>query len=173
MFDLMAAACQANLTRIFSFKMGRDGSSRVYPESGCTEGFHPASHHQEKEGNLLLYQKINTYHVSMLPYFLDKLKNIREGDRDLLEQSVIIYGSPMGDSNLHNHKRLPLIMLGHLNGQLKANLHIRVPDGTPMANAWASVVQKLGVDVDKVGDSTTALDLNEAAAATTTDSAGA
>ena len=173
MFDLMAAACQANLTRIFSFKMGRDGSSRVYPESGCTEGFHPASHHQEKEANLLLYQKINTYHVSMLPYLLEKLKNIREGDRDLLEQSVIIYGSPMGDSNLHNHKRLPLILLGHLNGQLKGNLHIRVPDGTPMANAWASVVQKLGVDVDRVGDSTAALDLNEAAAATTTDSAGA
>jgi hypothetical protein len=172
MFDLMAAACQADLTRIFSFKMGRDGSSRVYPESGCTEGFHPASHHQEKEANLLQFQKINTYHVSMLPYFLEKLKNIREGDRDLLEQSLIIYGSPMGDSNLHNHKRLPLLLLGHVNGQLKGNLHIRVADGTPMANVWASVVQKLGVDVDKVGDSTAALDLNEAAAATTTDSAG-
>jgi len=173
MSDLMAAAFQANLTRIFSFKMGRDGSSRVYPESGCTEGFHPASHHQEKEANLLQYQKINTYHVSMLPYLLDKLKNIREGDRNLLEQSLIIYGSPMGDSNLHNHKRLPLILLGHVNGQLKGNLHIRVEDGTPMANVWASVVQKLGVDVDHVGDSTAALDLNEAAAATTTDSAGA
>ncbi len=167
MMDLMAAAFEANLTRVFSFKMGRDGSSRTYPESGCAEGFHPASHHQEKEANLREFQKINTYHVSMLPYLLAKLKNIREGDRDLLEQSVIVYGSPMGDSNLHNHKRLPLILLGHLNGQLKGNTHIRVADGTPMANAWLAVVQKMGVDIAKVGDSTGALDLNGTAVVTT------
>jgi hypothetical protein len=167
MMDLMAAAFEANLTRIFSFKMGRDGSSRTYPESGCNAGFHPTSHHQEKEANLLEFQKINTYHVSMLPYLLAKLKSIKEGDTTLLDQSLVIYGSPMGDSNLHNHKRLPLILLGHLNGQLKGNLHIRAADGTPMANTWLSAMQKLGVEVDKVGDSTAPLDLNQAGPVTT------
>jgi hypothetical protein len=168
MFDLMAAAFEANLTRVVSFKMGRDGSSRVYPESGCTAGFHPASHHQEKESSLLDFQKINTYHVGLLPYVLAKLKSLREGETDLLEQSIIVYGSPMGDSNLHNHKRLPLILIGHLNGELKGNTHIHVPDGTPMANVWLSLMQHIGVDVDKVGDSTGPLELNDAAAGTTT-----
>lgn len=163
MFDLVAAAFQADLTRVVSFKMGRDGSSRVYPESGCTAGFHPASHHQEKENNLREFQKINTYHVGMLPYLLAKLAAIKSRDTPLLEQSLVIYGSPMGDSNLHNHQRLPLILLGHLNGQLKGNTHIRVPDGTPMANVWLSVMQKMGVEIKKVGDSAAALDLNAAA----------
>ncbi|HVB39002.1 MAG TPA: DUF1552 domain-containing protein, partial [Vicinamibacterales bacterium] len=146
MMDLMAAAFQSNLTRVFSFKTSRDGSSRVYPESGCDSGFHPISHHQEKESNLRLLQLINTYHVSMLPYFLAKLKSIPEGDGNLLEKSLIVYGSPMGDSNLHNHKRLPLILLGHANGQLAGNHHVRVADDTPMANVWVPVLQKLGVE---------------------------
>ena len=110
-----------------------------------------------------LFQKLNTYHVSMVPYLLEKLKAVQEGDRDLLENSLIIYGSPMGDSNLHNHRRLPLFLAGHAGGRLKGNLHIAAPDDTPMANVWLAVLQKLGIDRAAFGDSTAALDLDVAA----------
>jgi hypothetical protein len=162
MFDLMALALQSNLTQIFSFKMSRDVSGRVYPESGVKTGFHNASHHQEKEENIRQYQKINTYHVGLLPYLLAKLKTIQEADSNLLEKSAILYGSPMGDSNLHNHKRVPLILLGHANGQLKGNYHVRVADETPMANVGLSLLHTLGVETDKFGDSIAPLDLNPA-----------
>ncbi len=98
--------------------------------------------------------------MSTVPYLLRKLQAIQEGDRNLLDRALIIYGSPMGDSNLHNHRRLPLFLAGHANGQLKGNLHIAAPEDTPMANVWLSVLQTLGVDRESFGDSTTALDLN-------------
>ncbi len=167
MMDLMAAAFQADLTRVFSLKLSRDASSRVYPESGVDSGFHPASHHQEKEDKLRVLQKINTYHVSMVPYLLAKLKSIPEGDRNLLENSLIIYGSPMGDSNLHNHRRLPLFLAGHAGGRLRGNVHIEASDDTPMANVWLSVLRTLGVEKEKFGDSAEAMDLNPAVDATT------
>jgi len=91
----------------------------------------------------------------MLPYFLDKLKNIQEGDSNMLDKTMIIYGSPMADSNLHNHRRCPLIVLGHANGQLGGNQHIITPDGTPMANAMLTMMHKLGMnDIKQLGDST-------------------
>ena len=104
---------------------------------------------------------INKYHVSMLPYFLDKLKGIQESDGNMLDKTMIIYGSPMGDSNLHNHRRCPLILLGKAEGQLAGNLHIKAPDGTPMANAMLSMMHTLGLnDQTKFGDATGALNLN-------------
>jgi len=166
MMDLMATAFQADLTRVVSFKLARDASSRLYPNSGADEGFHPSSHHQENKDKVRLFQKINTYHVSMVPYLLEKLKSVQEGDRNLLQRSLVIYGSPMGDSNLHNHRRLPLFLAGHANGQLRGNLHVAAADDTPMANVWLSVLQKLGIDKQAFGDSTAALDLNAAANAT-------
>jgi hypothetical protein len=160
MFDLQVLAFQSDLTRVFSFKMGRDASGRVYPESGVKTGFHPASHHQEKEDRITDFAKINKYHVSMLPYLLDKLKKTANGDGNLLDQTLIVYGSPMGDSNLHNHKRCPLFLAGHANGQLQGGLHIKAPDGTPMANVMLSVLHKLGItDVPSFGDSTGEVDL--------------
>ena len=137
MFDLQAVAFASDITRVFSFKMGRDGSSRVYPDSGVKTGFHPASHHQDREDRILDFAKINKYHVSLLPYFLEKLKNTPDGDRNLLDNTMVIYGSPMGNSNVHNHKRCPLFVAGHAGGKLKGNLHIKAADGTPMANADA------------------------------------
>jgi hypothetical protein len=168
MMDLMVTAFQTDLTRVVSFKLARDASSRLYPNSGVDEGFHPSSHHQENAEKVRLFQKINTYHVSMVPYLLERLKSLQEGDQNLLERSLVIYGSPMGDSNLHNHRRLPLFLAGHANGELRGSLHIASADGTPMANVWLSVLQKLGVDKDRFGDSTGALDLNAAAANATT-----
>jgi uncharacterized protein DUF1552 len=157
MFDIQALAFAADITRVFSFKMGRDGSSRTYPESGTDKPFHPASHHGGTEKNVRDFYLINKYHVGMLPYFLDKLKGITEGDGTLLDKSLIMYGSPMADSNLHSHRRCPLILLGHANGKLGGNLHLKAPDGTPMANTMLSVMHTLGMDdVSRFGDSTSA-----------------
>lgn len=154
MFDLQALAFAADITRVFSFKMGRDGSSRVYPDSGSNRPFHPASHHGGSENGVKEFFKINKYHVGMLPYFLDKLKSIQEGESNMLDKTMIIYGSPMGDSNLHNHVRCPLILLGKANGQLAGNVHLKAANGTPMANAMLSMMHSLGMnDMKTFGDS--------------------
>ena len=160
MFDLQALAFAADVTRVFSFKMGRDGSARTYPESGSEKPFHPASHHGGAEKAVREFFSINKYHVGMLPYFLNKLKSMSEGDSNLLEKTMILYGSPMADGNLHNHRRCPLIVLGHANGKLAGNMHVKAPDGTPMANAMLSMMQSLGLDdVKRFGDSTDAFTL--------------
>jgi hypothetical protein len=154
MFDFQVLAFESDMTRVFSFKTGRDASSRAYPESGTNKGFHPASHHGGREPNILDFNLINKYHVSLLPYFLDRLKNTRDGDSNLLEKTAIIYGSPMGDPNLHNHRRCPLVLLGHGAG-LQGNLHLKAPDGTPMANAMLGLLHRLGLDdLKSFGDST-------------------
>jgi hypothetical protein len=155
MFDFQVLAFQSDMTRVFSFKTGRDASSRAYPESGTNKGFHPASHHGGREAAILDFNMINRYHVSMLPYFMDKLKSTMDGDKDLLEQTVIVYGSPMADGNLHNHRRCPLLLLGHGNGALAGNMHLKAPDGTPMANVMLTLMHKLGLDhMNSFGDST-------------------
>jgi hypothetical protein len=155
MFDLQALAFQADVTRVFSFKTGRDASSRVYPESGVTKGFHPASHHGNKPGNIAEFAQINRYHVSQLPYFLEKLQSIQEGDASLLDKTLIVYGSPMADGNVHNHKRCPLIVLGGANGRLPGNVHLQAPAGTPMANVMLTLMHAIGLtDIQQFGDST-------------------
>ena len=155
MFDVQALAFEADVTRVFSFKMGRDASGRVYPLSETTKPFHAASHHGGNEDSIVEFSKINRYHVSLLPYFLDKLQNTMEGDTNLLDKSLILYGSGMGDPNLHNHKRCPLVVLGHANGRLPGGLHLMAPDGTPMANPMLSLLHALGHDdLAGFGDST-------------------
>lgn len=161
MFDLQVVAFASDVTRVFSFKMARDGSSRAYPESGHAGPFHPTSHHQDKEDKIRDFAKINKYHVSMLPYFLDKLKATPDGEGNLLDNTMVLYGSPMGNSNLHNHRRCPLILLGHAGGKLKGGLHLKAKDETPMANAMLSMLHTLGLDdMKSFGDSTAPFDLN-------------
>ena len=170
LMDLIALAFAADTTRVFSFKLGRDASGRAYPESGLTTGFHNASHHGEREDRIMDFAKINRYHVSMVPYLMEKLKNTPEGDGNLLDNSLIVYGSPMGDSNIHNHKRVPLFVAGHAGGQLKGGVHIKAPDGTPMANAMLTMLHMLGrTDMQQFGDSTSELDLNNPPSATTSE----
>ena len=154
MFDFQVLAFESDMTRVFSFKTGSDASSRAYPESGTNKGFHPASHHGGRESAILDFNKINRYHVSMLPYFLDKLANTMDGDKSLLDQTMIMYGSPMADGNIHNHRRCPLLLLGHGNGRLAGEMHLKAPDGTPMANVFLTVMHKLGLNVNSFGDST-------------------
>jgi hypothetical protein len=166
MFDLQALAFASDMTRVFTFKTGRDASARVYPESGTDTPFHPASHHGGNEERVLDFAKINQYHVSMLPYFLEKLSAIQEGDSNMLDKTMILFGSPMADGNLHNHRRCPLIVLGKGNGQLEGNLHLRAPDGTPMANAMLSLMHKLGMDdLEHFGDSTGDMSLSSSPSA--------
>ena len=161
MFDLQALAFEADVTRVFSFKMGRDASSRVYPESGVEKGFHPSSHHGGNPDNVLEFAEINRYHVGLVPYLLDRLSRIREGDGTLLDKSMVVYGSPMGDSNVHNHKRCPLFVVGGANGRMDGDLHLRADPGTPMANVMVSLMHNLGMDdVKSFGDSTGAFALS-------------
>ena len=160
MFDLQAVAFAADVTRVFAFKLSRDVSNRVFVETGVNTGFHIASHHNDREDRILDFEKINRYHVSLLPYFLDKLKNTPDGDSNLLENSLLLYGSPMGNPNVHNHKRCPLLLLGHAGGQLKGNQHVKAADGTPMANAMLAALQKIGYEADNFGDSTGTVNLN-------------
>lgn len=155
MFDLQAHAFEADATRVFSFKIGRDGSGRVYPESGTSKSFHNASHHGARGEPVLEFYQINKYHVSMIPYFLEKLRSIEEADGNLLDKTVVLYGSPMGDGNLHNHRRCPLFMVGGGNGRPGQGLHLKAPEGTPMANVMLSLVQHMGIDdLESFGDST-------------------
>src|SRR5438034_6207139 len=166
MMDLIALAFVADTTRVFSFKLGRDASGRAYPESGVNTGFHNASHHGEREERILDFSKINRYHVSMVPYLLDKLKKTADGDATLLDNSLIIYGSPMADSNIHHHRRAPLFLAGHAGGRLKGGMHIKAPDGTPMANPMLTMLHMMGRDdLQQFGDSTGELDLNNPAPA--------
>lgn len=154
MFDLQALAFMTDTTRVSAFKMSRDVSGRVWPESGVKTPFHPCSHHGENPARIAEFAKLNRYHVSLLPYFFQKLKDTPDGDGNLLDHSMVLYGSPMGDSNVHNHKRVPVVLVGHANGALKGNLHLRTKDGTPMANVLLTMLHKLGVGVESFGDST-------------------
>jgi hypothetical protein len=168
MFDLQALAFASDMTRVFAFKLGRDASNRTYPESGFNGAFHSSSHHGEREERIMDFAKINAYHVSLIPYFMEKLKATPDGEGTLLDNTLIVYGSPMGDSNIHNHKRVPMFLAGHAGGAIKGGLHLRAADGTPMANVMLSVLHKLGIDDQPTfGDSTSEFDLNGTSPTTT------
>lgn len=155
MFDLQVLALQTDMTRVIAFKTGRDAQNRVFPESGSSQPFHPASHHGNREDRILEFNKICKYRMAQLPYFLDKLKNTIDGDASLLDKTMIIWGSPMADPNVHNHRRCPLVVMGHANGQLKGGVHLKTPDGTPMANVMLTLMHQLGLDdMRTFGDST-------------------
>ena len=161
MFDLQAVALASEITRVFAFKMSRDVSGRVFPPTGVTTGFHNASHHNERPERIRDFARINMYHVSLVPYFLERLQRTPDGDGNLLDNSFVVYGSPMGNPNLHNHKRCPLFLAGKGGGQLKGGLHLKAPDGTPMANVFLTLARQLGMkDVPSFGDSTGEFDLN-------------
>jgi hypothetical protein len=155
MFDLQVLAFMSDTTRVFSFKFGRDASGRVYPLSGVETGFHNASHHGTNEERIRQFSEINKYHVSLLPYFLEKLQAATEGDSNLLEKTLVIYGSPMANGNLHNHRNCPLLLLGHGGGAVAGGVHVKAADGTPMANVMLTLLHKLGVNDQRTfGDST-------------------
>jgi hypothetical protein len=154
LLDLQLLAFMTETTRVSSFKMARDVSSAVYPESGVKTPFHGLSHHGEDPKRLAEFAQLNAYHVSTIAPFIDKLKNTPDGDGNLLDHSLVLYGSPMGDSHLHEHKRVPVFLAGHANGAVRGNLHLNCPEGTPMANLLLTIGRRLGVETfDRIGDS--------------------
>jgi len=160
MFDLQLVALRSDITRVFALKLGRDNSNRVYPESGFTGAFHPTSHHSGKLEKILNFAKMNEFHVGQLAYLLERMRDTPDGEGSLLDNSVVIYGSPMGDSNLHNHKRVPFFIAGHAGGRIKGSTHIKAPSGTPLANAMLGALHALGMDdVAAFGDGEGALSL--------------
>ena len=171
MFDLQVLALQSDMTRAITFKTGFDQSNRTFPHSGTTKSIHGASHHGNVPDDILDFHKINTYRMGALGYFLDKMKNTIDGDGSLLDKTAIVWGSPMGDSNLHNHIRCPLLLMGHANGALQGNMHIAAAEGTPMANAFVSLMNGLGHELNSFGDSNGALDLSMSRAVTSTGAA--
>jgi len=146
----------SDTTRVFSLKLGRDASPRTYPESGTSTPFHAASHHGGREDRVENFAKINAHHVSMVPYFLEQLKDYEEEGTSLLDKTMVMYGSAMADSNLHNHIRCPLFLVGGAGGALKrGGQHVRAPIGTPMANVFLDLLHRMGVDdLNSFGNST-------------------
>jgi hypothetical protein len=167
LFDLQVLALETDMTRIIAFKTGRDAQNRVFPESGSTQPFHPTSHHGDREDRILEFNKINKYRVGQLPYLLDRLKSTMDGESSLLEKTMVVWGSPMADPNVHNHRRCPLLLLGHANGALKGNLHVKAADATPMSNVFLTLAHSLGMDdLKQFGDSTGTFSVTQSVAAT-------
>ena len=155
MIDLQMIAFRSEITRVVSFKLGRDTSNRVYPGSGSTGAFHIVSHHSERPERVLEFAKINEYHVrSTLPYFLKQLQDTPDGDGTMLDNAVIMYGSPMGNPNQHNHKRVPFLIAGHAGGAIKGGVHLKAKNATPLSNVMLSLLHTLGHDdLKSFGDS--------------------
>jgi hypothetical protein len=154
MFDLMALAYQANVTRVSTFMVAREVSNRTYPQVGVTDGHHAISHHQNRPEKMDKNVKIQTYNIGLFKHFLDRLANTPDGDGSLLDHTVLIYGSNMSNSNAHDHFPLPNLVVGGAAGTLKGHRHLRYPDHTPMTNLLVSVLDKVGVREEKLGDST-------------------
>jgi hypothetical protein len=154
MYDLLALAYQANITRVATFMVAREVSNRTYPQVGVPDGHHAISHHQNRPEKMEKNVKIQTYHVSLLNHFLDKLKNTPDGDGSLLDHSLFLYGSNMSNSNAHDHFPLPNLVIGGAGGRVKGGRHLRYPDHTPMANLLVTALNRVGVQEEHLGDST-------------------
>jgi hypothetical protein len=159
MFDLQVLAFRTEMTRIATMMYARDTSGAVYPQSGVRDGFHVASHHGNNRANMDKYALINKYHVQMLAYFLGKLQATPDGDGNLLDHSMILYGSSMSNGNQHDHDPLPLILAGGASGKLNGGRHLKFAPHTPASNLLLSMLDKLGVHQDKHGDSTGKLEV--------------
>lgn len=151
MYDLQLLAFQADLTRVITFMMVRDLSQRAYPECGVPDAQHAISHHQEDPATVAKYAKVNAYHVSMFGYFLEKLQATPDGDGTLLDHVLLLYGSAMGNSNRHDPKDLPMLLAGSGAGTLKGGRHLRY-EHKPVANLYMTMLDKLGVSADRLGD---------------------
>jgi hypothetical protein len=154
MYDLIALAYQGDMTRIFTFMIGREQSGRTFPEFGIPDAHHAISHHQNDPVKLAKLAKVNTYHITLFTRLLEKLKATPDGDGSLLDNSIMIYGSGMSNGNAHDPKNLPIIVLGGGSGHLQGGRHIQYAKDTPLANLHLTVLDMLGVHVDRIGDST-------------------
>ena len=154
MFDLQTVAFQADLTRVTTLVYSREASSHTYPEIGINDGHHPLSHHGGKKDSIEKLKKINAFHVGLFGHFLDKLKSTPDGDGNLLDHSMVVYGSSLSDGNKHLHNDLPVLLAGGGNGTLKPGRHVVYEKDTPMTNLYMSMLERMGVNPESIGDST-------------------
>ena len=154
MFDLQLLAYQGDITRVITFQIARETSNRTYPEIGVPDPHHPLSHHGDNPEKIAKMAKINAFHVSLFAEYLEKLQNTPEGTGSLLDNTLVLYGSGIGNPNVHDHTNLPVIVAGGAAGGMKGNRHIRYNKPTPLANLHLSLLDKVGVKLDKFGDST-------------------
>lgn len=153
MFELQMLAFQGDITRVTSFQLARETSNRVYPETGVNEPHHPLSHHGNDPGKIERMSKINAFHVSLFAEFLEKMKATSDGAGSLLDHSLFLYGSGMGNPNLHDHQNLPVIVAGGAAGGVKGGRHLRFDEPTALANLHLTLLDRAGVEVEKFGDS--------------------
>ena len=153
MFDLQVLALQADITRVITFQLAREVSTRTYPQIGVPEAHHPTSHHQNDPEKIAKLAKINAYHVSLFAYFLDRMKSTPDGDGSLLDHSLYLLGSGMGNPDVHDHSKLPIIVAGGGTGTMKGGRHINYAQPTPMSNLLLTMLDKAGVKLDKFADS--------------------
>ena len=153
MFDLQVLALQSDMARVITFQLAREGSTRSYNEIGVSEPHHPLTHHGGNQDMIDKFAKINEYHVSLFAYLLDKLKSTPDGDGSLLDHSMYLYGSGMGDPNLHDHINLPILVAGGGAGKLKGGRHIRYEERTPLANLHLTLLEKAGARMESFADS--------------------
>jgi hypothetical protein len=153
MYDLQVLAWQAEITRVSTFLMCKELSGTTYPKSGVRDAFHTLSHHSNVKENIERFAVLNTYHVGLFAYFLEKLRATPDGDGTLLDHSLVLYGSGMSDGNKHNHTDLPVVLAGGASGHLKGGRHLRHPKNTPMANLLVAMLDTLDIPTDKFGDS--------------------
>jgi hypothetical protein len=154
MMDLQVLAYQTDMTRVITFMISKELSNHTYPEIGVPEPHHPLSHHQERPESLEKLVKLQTFHMQMFAYYLEKLRSTPDGDGSLLDHILIMYGSGMGNSNLHDPRNLPMLVAGGGSGRIDTGNHIRCPEGTPLSNLFLTLLNKVGVRAENIGDST-------------------
>jgi hypothetical protein len=154
MFDLQALAFQADITRVSTFQLARETSTRTYPEIGVTDAHHPLTHHGGNPEKMERVAKINAYHISLFAYFLEKLKGTTEGEGTLLDHSLLLYGSGMGNPDVHDHVNLPIVVAGGAGGRVKGARHIKYKEPMPLANLHLTLLDRVGVRLDSFADST-------------------
>jgi hypothetical protein len=158
MFDLLLLSFQTDSTRIATFMLAHDGSNRSFPEVGVPDAHHNISHHQNNPEKLEKIAKIDNFYVQQLAYFLQRLKDTKEGSQNLLDSSMIVYGAGISDGNTHDHDRLPIILAGRGNGGLNPGRHVKLNDKVPMTNLYLAMLDRMGVKAERMGDSTGVLE---------------
>jgi hypothetical protein len=158
MFDLIAASLQSDLTRVFTFMLARELSNLAYPDIGVKEAHHSISHHGNNPSKIAAHSKVGTYHTQLFGAFVEKLKNARDGDASLLDQSQVVFGGGMGNGNAHAATPLPLVLVGRAGG-IRGGRHLVAAERTPIANLWLSVANSFDCDLDSFGESTGPLEL--------------
>ena len=159
MFELMALAYQGNITRVVSFMLARELSTLSYPQIGVADGHHPVSHNNNVPEQMAKKAKIDMYHLDLFGNFLDRLRSTPDGDGNLLDHSMFLYGSGMSNGNLHTHDNLPILLVGGAAGRLKGDRHIRMKANTPLSNVMMAILDKAGVATDRFGESSGRIEL--------------